>query len=352
MNITFIPNRSITLVTSNFKVMTATKDNPNWALIEEAVKNNDEQALINAISIKNTIKAFSGNVNDIEIRGNDIFYRGEKLFGEDVTRIMSYLTSGAPKASMVKFLNAKLLNTVPSSVASLYNFLTNKEMPITDNGTILGFKGVRNDYYSVNTGREPLISGTRRDDGAILNSVGETVWMERHYVDADPNQGCGPGLHIGSRNYAKNWGSRVMVVEFSPAHVVVVPNGNCEVLRAFKYNVVGELNETDYLGETYNGDYARPIETPEPVEEVSEPIELEVFEVVTPTVADTIINTMASKNFYNISDWSKGQANGFKDGKAHSKRKFYECDKNRIFKKSSKEFVAGYNVGYKDGRNS
>ncbi len=337
MNLTYILNRSITLVTSNFKVLTASRDNPNWSKIEAAVKANDENALIRAISMKASVEDFGGT-GQIEVRnGRDVFYRGVKLFGEDVSRILAYLSSGAPHVSLVKFLDEKLRNVSPDSVASLYNFLANKEMPITDNGTVLGFKGVRDDLYSVHTGAEPLISGTRREDGSILNEIGETVWMERRYVDCNANNSCGPGLHVGSRRYAKGWGPRVMIVEFSPADVGMVPNHSCEVLRVSKYRVVGELLAGDYLGETYNGDYARPNETPEPPEDI------EVAEVIT-------VATPKAKNIFNISEWSKGQATGFKDGKAHAKRKFYEVDKGRSFKKYSKEFVNGYLVGYKDGR--
>jgi len=340
MNITYIPGRSITLVTSKFKVLTASKDNPNWSKIEAAVKANDEQTLINLISPKKYVEGF-GNTGKIEVRGSDVFYRGEKLFGEDVNRIFAYLSSGAPEASMLKFLDAKFKNVDTNSVTSLYRFLENKEMPITDNGTVLGFKGVRSDLYSVHTGQEPLISGVRRSDGSILNDIGETVWMERRYVDCNANNPCGPGLHIGSRRYAKGWGPRVMVVEFSPEDVCMVPNNSCEVLRVNKYRIVGELTEGDYLGETYNGDYSRPVETPEPEE-----VEVEV--VIEP--AKTVSKTPNRENIFNISNWSRGQAEGFKDGKAHAKRKFYEVDKGSTFKKYSKEFINGYLVGYKDGR--
>jgi hypothetical protein len=334
MNITFIPHRSITLVTSDNRVLTATKDNPNWAKIEAAIKAKDEKALINAISMKASVENF-GNTGKIQVRNGAVYYHKEKLFGEDVNRILSYLHGGFPTDSMVKFLEAKVRNVSPASVASLYSFLENKGMPITDNGTILGYKGVREDYYSVNTGQEPLIAGTRREDGAILNSIGETVWMDRRYVCDDNNQGCAGGLHIGSKDYATGWArGHVMVVEFSPEFVVSVPTYEHAKLRVSKYRVVGELNIGDVLGEVYNGDYARPDETPEPPAKI---------EIVTPTEA---------KNRFNISVWTKGMAAGYKDGKAHAKRKFYEVDKGRSFKKYPKEFVNGYLAGYRDGRNN
>jgi len=344
MNITYIPNRSITLVTSDFRVLTGSKSTCDWAAVEAAVKANDEQALINAISVKKAIENFDSTGN-IEVRGSDVFYRGIRLFGEDVKRIVDYIVGGAPKVSMMKFLDSKLRNPSPASVASLYSFLNNKEMPLTANGTILGFKGVRFDLYSVHTGAEPLISGIRREDGAICNEIGQTVWMKRNFVDANPDNSCGAGLHIGSRNYAKGWGPRVMIVEFAAEDVVVVPNCASEVLRVNAYKIVGELNTQDYLGETFNDNYARPSETPEPPEITDEREEClydEETSVPTPV--------MIRKPVYSISQWSKGQAAGFADGKAHQKRKFYECDVNTTFKKFSKEFVVGYNIGYRDGR--
>jgi hypothetical protein len=335
MNITFIPNRSVTLVTSDFRVLTATKDCPNWSKIEAAIKANDERALIEAIDIKESVKAFGKNARNrgnIEIRDNQVFYRGEKLYGEDVTRILSYLKGGFPQESMIKFLEAKLRNPSPTSVESLYMFLENKGMPITDNGTVLGYKGVREDYFSVNTGDEPLIEGIRNSSGSVRNQIGDVVAMDRRYVCNDNGQPCAAGLHIGSKNYATSWAGNghVMVVEFSPEYVVSVPTTEHEKLRVCRYRVVGEL-KGDVLDDTYNGDYVRPETSADP-----DSVELE--------------EEKDWNHLYSISDWSKGNSKGAKDGKNHQKRLFYECDRGRSFRKYSKEYVEGYLAGYRTGR--
>ena len=170
MNATFIKDRSISLVTidANGKsmVLTATSDNPNWAKIKAAYTLGDEQTLIKLISIKESIRSFGDGVKgrgDITIKNDNIFYRGVQLFGEDVNRIIAYLKDGFPEESMIRFLEAKLRNPSPESVASLYMFLENRGMPLTDNGTVLGYKGVESDFYSKNTGEEPLIEGIRDD---------------------------------------------------------------------------------------------------------------------------------------------------------------------------------------------
>jgi hypothetical protein len=335
MNLTFIPKRSVTLVTSDFRVLTATSDNPNWPKIEAAIKLNDEQALIKAISIKESIQSFGSGIKgrgDITIKNDNIFYRGEKLFGEDVSRILAYLRGGFPVESMILFLEAKLRNKFPESVEALYSFLENRGMPITDNGTVLGYKGVEGDFFSKNTGEEPLIEGIRDARGKIRNQIGDTIWMDRRYVCSDNSQGCAGGLHIGSKNYATGWAGdgHIMVVEFSPEHVVSVPTSEHEKLRVYKYRVVGELNGV-VLGDTYNSDFVRPENSTDP---------------------DTVEITDEKdwSHLFNISDWTKGQSKGVKDGKAHQKRLFYECDRGRTFKKYSTEFVAGYLAGYRTGR--
>lgn len=339
MNITFLRNpdgtpRSLVYVSPQGVAKTVARDNPNWAKIYAAVEAGDETLLQNLISIKRSVETF-GNTGNIQVREGSVFFRGEKLFGEDVNRILSYLKGGFPADSMIKFLESKVRNVSPASVASLYNFLENKEMPITANGTVLGFKGIRDDYFSVHTGAEPLISGIRRADGAIRNQIGDVNWMERRYVNCNASESCGPGLHVGSRRYAKGWGPRVMVVEFLPEHVGMVPNHACEVLRVEKYRVVGELNEADYLGEVFNDDYSRPNETPEPPSKIVVPIEKVKAK---------------QKNCFNISAWTKGHVAGEADGRAHAKRKFYEVDNGSSFRNYSKEFVKGYLVGYKAGR--
>lgn len=361
MNITFIPNRSITLVTSDYRVLTATKDNPNWLKIEEAIRNRDEEALISLVSIRETVRQF-GNTGEITTRGDKVFYRGVQLFGKDVERILEYLKSGFPAESMILFLERRLKNEFPDSVESLYAFLENRGMPITDRGTVLGYKGVDPEYNSINRGSEPLISGIRNENGSICNKIGQIVAMDRRYVCADRNNPCGPGLHVGSENYARNWAGNghVMIVEFAPEDVVSVPTVETEKMRVTKYKVVGEIINETYLGGTYNNDYVRPENADDPdVEGDTDEVETDVL---TPEIEDAIVPTQeifdtikevqgaAERLIQSNSDFAKGQANGFKDGRGHQKRKFYEEDRGRLFKRWSSEYVEGYLTGYRDGR--
>lgn len=350
MNVSLIPNRSVTLVTSDRRVLTATKDNPNWKAIVDAIKANDEVAAIEAISIKETIKKFGKGVTgrgDIEIRNNQILYRGERLFGEDITRILAYITEGYPQGSLIRFLERKLKNPSPVAVASLYTFLQNRQMPVTPNGTILGYKGVSATYNSIHTGAEPLIKGIRNPDGSVANLVGEEVWMDRQYVCADNTNGCAAGLHIGSKNYAHGWGAKVMVVEFSPEDVVSVPDNEHEKLRVCRYRVVGELNG-DVLGNVFNDAYVRPDNTFDP------DMDLDGHEDTDSDVdgENGIGMPYEDEEVQVPDDYMKGKAMGIKDGRAHQKRKFYEVDIAHKFRHVTRRYVQGYLDGYRRGRNN
>jgi hypothetical protein len=179
---------------------------------------------------------------------------------------------------------------------------------------------------------QSLIEGIRNSSGQIRNQIGDTVWMDRRYVCSDNSQGCAGGLHIGSKNYATGWAGdgHVMVVEFSPEHVVSVPTSEHEKLRVYKYRVVGELNGA-VLGDTYNSDFVRP-------HNASDPETVELAE------------EKDWEHLYKVSDWSKGQSKGYMDGKSHKVRLFYECDRGYHSKRYTKEFVDGYLAGYRTGR--
>lgn len=262
-NFTLIPNRSLTVITSNNEVLTTRSDNPNWDKLIEAVKTEDEAEVIRLINLKQTVTTFADNTNvgpgNITVENGVVAYKGMPLHGLDVDRVLSFVQLGVSRVGMVRFLENKMRNPSARSIASLYEFLETKgegSMPVTPNGTFIGYKGVNADYSSKNTGQEPLLKGTRLTNGAIDNSVGQEIRMERNFVSDDFNQGCAAGLHVGSLRYASNWavpGGRVVLVEVNPADVVSVPSAECEKLRCCAYKVIGLY--TGPLPETYTDAY-------------------------------------------------------------------------------------------------
>lgn len=156
-------------------------------------------------------------------------------------RILGFLEEGLPFEPLLKFHARLEANPSGRAVQELYTFLENKNLPITSEGMILGYKAVRRDWYDIYS-------------GTILNTVGSTISMPRNKVDDNCNQTCSYGLHIGSIEYVKMFGgsadrSRILIVEFDPADVVSVPiDYHGQKLRACKYKVLQEM--TNLLPDT------------------------------------------------------------------------------------------------------
>jgi len=355
---TLSPN-SLTVVTSGNKVLTTRSDNPNWSNILTALKGENESELVNLMSVRRTLENFGSELapGAISIKNGQVYFRNEQLFGLDVDRILEFSSKGLPVSGMVSFLEKKLANPSRRSIESLYWFLENGNMPITPRGTFLAYKGVSNEFVSINTGHEPLISGTRLPNGSILNTVGQTVHMERRYVTDDFNQGCGPGLHAGSINYAKGWGPHVVIVEIDPADVVSVPSSEHEKLRCNKYTVIAEFIVP--LNDTYTEEYHPELATPKEVK-ITPEIQALIDEAYQEGLNDRSINNPSDDQIeedldtlddelddsslsVESVDYDTGYVAGLKDGRGHKTREYYEDERQT-------GFIEGYLDGYRDAR--
>jgi hypothetical protein len=140
------------------------------------------------------------------------------------------MADGLPVEPLVNFLKNLLANPSKRSIEELYKFLEHKNMPITDDGCFLGYKGVRDDYMDVHSGR-------------FDNHPGKVHEMPRSKVDDDFRRGCSYGFHVGSLEYATGWGPRTVIVKVNPKDVVSVPEDcNWQKLRTAKYEVIDNYN--------------------------------------------------------------------------------------------------------------
>jgi len=324
------------------------------------------------MSIRKTVENFGSNLapGAITIRDGLVYFRNEKLQGLDVDRILSFASNGLPVQGMISFLENKLANPSRRSIESLYWFLENGNMPITPRGTFLAYKGVTAEFWSVMTGHEPLISGTRNSNGSILNTVGQTVHMERRYVTDDFNVGCGPGLHAGSLNYARGWGARVVIVEINPADVVSVPSSEHEKLRCNKYTVIGEYVAP--LTDTYTEEYHPEMAQPKRVDSETQALIDEAYRKGKEDALNEENDCWTDDEFEDNSDNSEefddesedktdrqpidnddvkgtteyldGFRDGEKDGRGHKRKNYSEGDG------SNSNYILGYLDGYREAR--
>lgn len=185
------------------------------------------------------------NHDGFDIVDEDIYYNGEKLPGAFAKKVLSIIKDELPLDHFVKFWEKLSQNPNASSVRELVDFLEYKELPITEDGHFLAYKGVGTDYYSIhgNTSTQ-VLQGSVDSTGHIYNGIGEVIEVLRRHVDDNRSEGCSTGLHVGSLDYARGWGPHLIVVKVDPADVVSVPSDcSFQKCRVSKYEVVSEFVE-------------------------------------------------------------------------------------------------------------
>jgi hypothetical protein len=127
------------------------------------------------------------------------------------------------------------------SIDELMVFLKGADLPIADDGTILGFKILN----------EQDKDGTMTDhhSGRVKQRLGSLVYMPNSKVDQSRAL-CSTGLHIAARGYLSGfWGHRsgsaLCLVKIKPGDVVSVPQGETSKMRVSAYHIVKVFSKED-----------------------------------------------------------------------------------------------------------
>ena len=184
----------------------------------------------------------------LKVVDQSIYYKDDKLPETLANRLLDMIQSGISNLdSYLKFLENTYNNPSSNSREQLYKFIEHKEMPITEDGCVLAWKGVSKDYMD-------------KHSGTFSNTVGTTNTMKRRDVDDNPNNHCSKGFHVGSKAYADSWAGddgKLMIVKYDPANAVSVPSDhNFEKLRVSEYTVIAEAerDRTMLSGKLYTDD--------------------------------------------------------------------------------------------------
>ncbi len=192
------------------------------------------------------VKSSLEKIYNITIKDNSqIFYKDAPLHPVMAEKIMYFLRNGLPHRALIKFFNNLMENTSQTARDTLYDYLTQQKLPITDDGQFIGVKAIQRDWTDIHSGK-------------VCNKVGKTVQMKREDVNSNPSE-CGHvGLHLGSAEYVRQYGkgdsSRYILVQVNPKDVVVVPReGTYQKIRVCKYKVIAEIKREDL---DFTSDYA------------------------------------------------------------------------------------------------
>lgn len=218
-----------------------TSDHPQFGTIRDAIISGAANVaeLFDAANVAELFDAAKAAVRfmagAIASDGSTLFYKGAAIHGVVVDRILDFMAKGLTFQPLVSFLERLMENPSKRSVDELYDFIEANKLPITEDGFILGYKGVTEDYKDVYT-------------ETIDNRVGAKIpRLLRNQVDDNWRVACSSGYHVGSHDYAVRFGPRVVIVKVDPADVISVPN-DANKMRVCYYEVVG--NHQGQLPET------------------------------------------------------------------------------------------------------
>lgn len=192
--------------------------------------------------------------NDVQYRDGMLLYKGAPIHNVLSKKILEKIKSGDTDVDPeVNFLESCLRNPSHIAVDDLYLFLTNHEsVPITEDGAVLMYKKVRDDFTSYFTGK----------DGKHVDwSPGTVVTMDRADCDPDRDRTCSSGLHTCTRDYLPffygNEG-RVILVKVFPEDITSIPaeygHQKCRSCRAESIREIRDLREFAFGAHAYDAE--------------------------------------------------------------------------------------------------
>lgn len=213
----------------------------NFERALQAFKDEDWETLYVAMR---PVKFYATKINGVTVSEDGVTWNGLPIHNVVAKRILEFAQQGLPVNPLCAFMDKLMANPSKRAVEELYTFLEHKNLPITDNGNFLAYKGIKSDWNSCTAGTVQLLKGRANGHGQIYNGVGEVIEVPRNQVCDDKEIGCSYGLHAGTLSYATGFAQgKVVQVEINPADVVSIPTDcNYEKLRTCKYKVVAEYD--------------------------------------------------------------------------------------------------------------
>lgn len=223
---------SVTIDSTSYLV---NKSHLNYNELIQAFRDKNAEKFVDLYNISKKInQTFNGTgvsvVNDV------VLFNGEPLHNSVCDRIIKMIKDGFDVQPLINFLNKLMMNPSSNSVQQGFNFLSHKNLPITEDGDFLAYKTVRADYMD-------------KYSGTISNHIGAVIdWRhKRNQISDNPDEHCSKGLHVGALSYAGPGGwynsinDKVVIVKVNPMDMVSVPKDHSFTkMRVCRYEVIAD----------------------------------------------------------------------------------------------------------------
>lgn len=228
------------------------KDHINYDKIRVALERKEYDSLRGLVDVSGTVRDWVSRYPDLSIVSGQIAVNGEPFENSVSQKVFSMIEAGNEAGPLVNFLRKVRMNPSSTARKELLLFCVANGFMIHEDGDILAYKSVREDYTDIHS-------------GTFVNTVGTVNVMNRGQVDDDRTITCSHGLHFAAFDYASTWagssGRHLMVMKIHPKDVVSIPNDyNDQKGRCCRYEVVAEVKNWKplpkkevYTDEDYDG---------------------------------------------------------------------------------------------------
>lgn len=241
---------SYTVVINNGQPHKFDASHPSYSGLVECIHSGDADEFVNLINSASVIEDWSEG--SFECKDGFLYFEDEQVASQPTHRVIELIKGGYDPKPILNFLSLLYDNVSERAVQESYKWSSHKGLPITEDGMMIGYKGVR--YYvgedTVDKMGNTLTEGDLVDiytGNSFRNNVGDKCGMKRRQVCDDHTVGCSKGLHVGTFDYASNWAGNtgvVVLVKFNPSDIVSVPS-DCEFskMRVSDYEVISIARE-------------------------------------------------------------------------------------------------------------
>ena len=186
----FIMTPRMVSILEGTSIKTIHSDDKNFEKIIEAVSQDNWELVYFYLSDKKLFKEYKhGDIFITEY--GEVSVAGHPIFNEMAERLIEMAFTGEEISIMNKlsaFIERLYKNTNETIIDRVFTFMKANDIDITDDGCLVTWKGVRNDYFDIHS-------------GTLDHSVGKTIEVEREKCTTDNDNGFGYGLHSCSRHY-------------------------------------------------------------------------------------------------------------------------------------------------------
>lgn len=231
-----LTNESITVIYEG-KPYVVQKGSPHFIPLRKAILAERWKDVPKNLTIAKSINTWAKG--KFTIQGETFLYEGQPVTESLNQRIVQMAKAGEDPTPLFKFWERLQKNPSMRSVEQLWPFMQHEGIPLTKEGCLLTYKGVKHDFKDAHT-------------GTISNKPGTTHEMPRNKISDDPREACHFGFHVGALAYAQGFSDRVVICEVDPENVVCVPYDHSnQKMRICKYRVIGLHNGVPLASTTH-----------------------------------------------------------------------------------------------------